>query len=156
MVVMGLLLLILGVIIFLPLIEILQKSFYAHAGSFVFLDNFIAYLREPRALSLIYNSLFISCVVTIIIVPIAFIFAYVVTVVALVLPFIICANVLVALGIMLVAALMIIAIFNYYYSVAKSESFKKRFMEMALLSFGVASISFFIGYLLKKFTGIEV
>lgn len=76
MVVMGLLLLILGVIIFLPLIEILQKSFYAHAGSFVFLDNFIAYLREPRALSLIYNSLFISCVVTIVIVPIAFIFAY--------------------------------------------------------------------------------
>ncbi len=83
-------------------------------------------------------------------------FAYVVTVVALVLPFIICSNVLVALGIMLVAALMIIAIFNYYYSVARSESFKKRFMEMALLSFGVAAISFLIGYLLKKFTGIEV
>jgi hypothetical protein len=57
---------------------------------------------------------------------------------------------------MLVAALLIIGIFNYYYSVARSESFKKRFMEMAILSFGVAAISFLIGFLLKKFTGIEV
>jgi len=81
--------------------------------------------------------------------------AYVITVVALVTPFILLSNVFVALGIMLFIALLIIGIFNYYYSVARSESFKKRFTEMAILSFGVATISFLIGYALKVFTGIE-
>lgn len=82
--------------------------------------------------------------------------AYIFTVIALVLPFIFIENVLVALGVMLVAALLIIALFNYYYSVARSESFRKRFTEMAILSFGVATLSFLIGYALKEFTGIEV
>lgn len=81
--------------------------------------------------------------------------AYVVTVVALVTPFILFSNVFIALSVMLLAALLIIGIFNYYYSVARSESFKKRFTEMAALSFGVATISFLIGYALKVFTGIE-
>lgn len=82
--------------------------------------------------------------------------AYIFTVVALVLPFIFISNVLVALGVMLAAALFIIALFNYYYAVARSESFRKRFTEMAILSFGVAALSFLIGYALKEFTGIEV
>ncbi|MDD4419757.1 MAG: rubrerythrin family protein, partial [Bacteroides graminisolvens] len=82
-------------------------------------------------------------------------FAYIVTVFALILPFILISNVLAALGLMLVAALIIIGLFNYYYAVAKSESFKKRFVEMAVLSFSVATVSFLIGYALKYFTGIE-
>ena len=81
--------------------------------------------------------------------------AYIFTVATLVSPFIFLSNVLAALGIMLVMALLIIALFNYYYSVARGESFKKRFTEMALLSFGVAAISFLIGFALKEFTGIE-
>ncbi len=81
--------------------------------------------------------------------------AYVITVVALVTPFILLSNVFIALAVMLIIALLIIAIFNYYYSVARSESFKRRFMEMAILSFGVAAVSFLIGYALKSFTGIE-
>ena len=44
---------------------------------------------------------------------------------------------------------------NYYYSVARGESFRKRFTEMAVLSFSVAGISFLIGYALKTFTGID-
>lgn len=83
-------------------------------------------------------------------------FAYIFTVIALVTSFIFISNVLVALGIMLVAALSIIALFNYYYSVARSESFRKRFTEMAVLSFSVAALSFLIGYALKEFTGIDV
>ncbi|MFV0405164.1 MAG: VIT1/CCC1 transporter family protein, partial [Bacteroides graminisolvens] len=75
--------------------------------------------------------------------------AYIITVVALVAPFIFIENVLVALGLMLVMALTIIALFNYYYAVARGESFKKRFLEMAILSFTVAGISFLIGYALK-------
>ncbi|WP_455666349.1 VIT1/CCC1 transporter family protein [Phocaeicola sp.] len=82
--------------------------------------------------------------------------AYVITVVALVMPFILISNVIMALCIMLLMALLIIALFNYYYSVARGESFKKRFTEMAVLSFSVAAISFLIGYALKAITGIEV
>lgn len=81
--------------------------------------------------------------------------AYLITVSLLVSPFIMFANVLLSLGVMLLFALLIIAIFNYYYSVAKDESFKKRFLEMAALSFGVAGVSFLIGYLLKVLTGID-
>lgn len=82
--------------------------------------------------------------------------AYIFTVVALIAPFVFISNVLIALGVMLVAALIIIALFNYYYSVARSESFRKRFTEMAVLSFSVAALSFLIGYALKVFTGIEI
>lgn len=81
--------------------------------------------------------------------------AYIITVVALVTPFILISNVIIALCIMLLMALLIIALFNYYYSVARGESFRKRFTEMAILSFSVAAISFLIGYALKTVTGIE-
>lgn len=81
--------------------------------------------------------------------------AYIITVVALVAPFIFIENVLIALGLMLFMALTIIALFNYYYAVARGESFKKRFLEMAILSFTVAGISFLIGYALKTLTGID-
>ncbi|WP_321332346.1 VIT1/CCC1 transporter family protein [uncultured Bacteroides sp.] len=81
--------------------------------------------------------------------------AYIITVVALVAPFILINNVLIALGVMLLMALLIIGLFNYYYAVARGESFKKRFTEMAVLSFSVAAVSFLIGYALKTFTGIE-
>ena len=81
--------------------------------------------------------------------------AYVITVVALVLPFVLIPNALIALAVMLAAALLIIALFNYYYAVARRESFRRRFTEMAVLSFSVAGISFLIGYLLKAVTGIE-
>lgn len=82
-------------------------------------------------------------------------FAYIVTVVALIAPFALIENVLIALAVMLATAILIIALFNYYYSVARSESFKKRFGEMALLSMGVALISFLIGILLKKLVGVD-
>ena len=81
--------------------------------------------------------------------------AYLFTVVILILPFLLLSNLFLSLGITLTSAVVIIAIFNYYYSVVKGESFKRRFSEMALISIGVAGISFGIGYLLKVFTGIE-
>lgn len=82
--------------------------------------------------------------------------AYVITVVVLILPFALLSNVYWALGICLFGALAIIAVFNYYYSVVKSESFKRRFAEMAIISLGIAAISFLIGYALRIFTGIEL
>lgn len=81
--------------------------------------------------------------------------AYIITVISLIAPFIIFSNVIVAMFIMFFMAILIIAVFNYYYSVARSDKFRKRFMEMATLSFSVAALSFVIGYLLKQFTGID-
>lgn len=81
--------------------------------------------------------------------------AYLITVIALVSPFILIDHALLALAVMLVMALLIIALFNYYYAMARGESFRKRFTEMAVLSFSVAAVSFLIGYLLKIFTGLD-
>lgn len=83
-------------------------------------------------------------------------FAYIITVMSLVSPFMWINNVLVALAVMLGIATLIIAVFNYYYAVARGESFRSRFTEMAILSFSVAGVSFLIGYLLKKFIGVDV
>lgn len=82
--------------------------------------------------------------------------AYIITVAVLILPFVLLSNVYWGLGICLFGALVIIAIFNYYYSVVKTESFKRRFTEMAIISIGIAAVSFLIGYALRAITGIQL
>ena len=59
------------------------------------------------------------------------------------------------LAIALSTAVLIIATFNYYISVAKGESFRRRFAEMAILSLSVAAFSFGIGYLIRLWLGVE-
>lgn len=81
--------------------------------------------------------------------------AYFITVVILILPFLLLGNVFISLGISLASAIGIIAFFNFYYSVVRDDSFKKRFAEMAIISLGVAGISFGIGFLLKHFMGVD-
>jgi VIT1/CCC1 family predicted Fe2+/Mn2+ transporter len=75
--------------------------------------------------------------------------AYVITVFALVAPYLVFSNVTCALISMLMAAFGIIAFFNFYLSVARDVSFKRGFFEMAGISATVALISYGIGYLLK-------
>ena len=82
--------------------------------------------------------------------------AYIITVALLVLPYLIIGNYILDLAIALTTAVIIIAVFNYYISVAKGESFRERFLEMAILSLSVAAFSFVIGYLIRKWLGIEV
>lgn len=82
--------------------------------------------------------------------------AYIITVALLVLPYLLIGNYILDLIIALTTAVIIIAVFNYYISVAKGESFRARFLEMALLSLSVATISFIIGYFIRKWLGIEV
>lgn len=82
--------------------------------------------------------------------------AYIITVTLLVLPYLLFENYYLDLGIALTTAVIIIAVFNYYISVAKGESFKERFLEMAGLSLGVATFSFVIGYFIRIWLGIEV
>ena len=82
--------------------------------------------------------------------------AYITTVTLLVLPYLLFDNYILDLVIALVTAVIIIAVFNYYISVAKGESFRARFLEMAGLSLSVAAISFIIGYFIRQWLGIEV
>lgn len=79
--------------------------------------------------------------------------AYLFTVVILISPFLLLSNVYVSLVVTIFAAMLIIAGFNFYYSVVKEESFKRRFLEMAIISFSVALVSFGIGFVLDKFLG---
>jgi VIT1/CCC1 family predicted Fe2+/Mn2+ transporter len=82
--------------------------------------------------------------------------AYIVTVLVLILPYLVLSNYYLCLACTLAAAILIIALFNYYISVARDEPFKKPFLEMAGLSLGVATFSFLVGYLLRSFFGIDV
>ena len=84
--------------------------------------------------------------------------AYLVTVVLLIAPYLIFSNemYITALICMLVTVILIIAGFTYYISVAKDEKFRPRFLEMSLISIGVAIISFGVGILAKKFLGIDL
>jgi VIT1/CCC1 family predicted Fe2+/Mn2+ transporter len=82
--------------------------------------------------------------------------AYIITVALLVLPYLLIENYILDLVIALTTAVIIIAVFNYYISVAKGESFRERFLEMAGLSLGVALFSFVIGYFIRQWLGIEI
>jgi VIT1/CCC1 family predicted Fe2+/Mn2+ transporter len=57
---------------------------------------------------------------------------------------------------MLILTVLIIASYTSYISIAKNLSFKKKFSEMAIISLGVAAISFIIGILVKYYFRIEI
>ena len=82
--------------------------------------------------------------------------AYIITVTLLVLPYLLIDNYIIDLIITLGIGVMIIAVFNYYISVAKDEPFRKSFLEMAGLSLGVASFSFIIGYFIRQWLGVDI
>jgi vacuolar iron transporter family protein len=82
--------------------------------------------------------------------------AYITTVALLVMPYLLFENYILDLVITMTIAVLIIAVFNYYISVAKGEPFRARFLEMAGLSLGVAAFSFIIGYLIRNWLGIDL
>lgn len=82
--------------------------------------------------------------------------AYILTVVLLVLPYLLLRSYYFALGCTLGMAVLIIAFFNYYISVAKDLSFRRRFFEMAALSLSVAAFSFGVGYVMRILFGVDV
>jgi len=57
---------------------------------------------------------------------------------------------------MLAVVILIIAGFTFYTSVAQDEPFFKRFAEMAVISVGVAVVSFIVGILAKMFLGVDL
>ena len=74
----------------------------------------------------------------------------------LIAPYLLFGNYFLDLAIVLVSAVLIIAAFNYYISVAKNEPFRERFLEMAGISLGVAAFSFLIGFLIREFLGLDI
>lgn len=81
--------------------------------------------------------------------------AYVVTVIILVLPYFLFKNIFFCLGLVVFGALLIVFVFTFYISVAKSLAFKKRFLEMVGISLSIAAINFGIGLAIRKFFRIE-
>ena len=84
--------------------------------------------------------------------------AYLITVVLLILPYLLLssAQYMIALACMLAVVILIILGFTYYTSVAQDQPFRSRFLEMALISVGVAVLSFVVGILAKKFLNIDL
>ena len=82
--------------------------------------------------------------------------AYLLTVIALIAPYVLLTNPLLALGVMLGIIVLIIAGFTYYTSVAQDLKFGTRFLEMAGISIAVAVISFGVGILAKQLLGVDI
>ena len=84
--------------------------------------------------------------------------AYLITVILLILPYILfsATQTLPALFCMLAIIVVIITAFTYYISVATDQKFLPRFLEMLLISVGVAVISFVVGILAKQVLGVDI
>lgn len=75
----GALCLVLVVIIALPLWSLLSKSFESSDGSFVGLSNYFTYFTTPTLFVSLQNSLIVAVVSTVIVIPLAFTYAYALT-----------------------------------------------------------------------------
>ena len=62
-----------------PLLSILLQALQGHDGEFIWFDNFVEYAKTPALLGSLWNSLWVSCAVMLIVVPLAFTFAYALT-----------------------------------------------------------------------------
>jgi len=82
--------------------------------------------------------------------------AYIIAVAVLIVPYLVLNDIYLSLALAFAGALVVIALFNFYVSVAQGVPFKSRFLEMAGLIFAVSGISFLAGLGIRYFFGIEV
>ncbi len=82
--------------------------------------------------------------------------AYIFAVVFLVAPYLIFSSPFVALIVAVIDSILVVFFYSYYISVANDQPFRKRFLEMVIMSTVVGLISFGLGYLVRIFFGIEV
>jgi len=82
--------------------------------------------------------------------------AYIFTVITLIFPFFFLSKPIFALGVSLMLAVLVIALFNFYTAVIKQRSFLLSFLKMAVISLSVALINFGIGFLVKKIFSIDL
>ena len=76
---LGLIALVLLVFLAAPLLAILQQALQDKTGQMIWFDNFVAYAQTPALLESLWNSIWVSSLVTLIAVPLAFGFAYALT-----------------------------------------------------------------------------
>lgn len=81
---------------------------------------------------------------------------YILTVTLLILPYLLLDKEYLCLAITIATGVLVIAVFNYYIAVARGEDFRKRFLEMAAVSLGVAAVSFVLSYFIRMWLGVEV
>ncbi len=81
---------------------------------------------------------------------------YILTVILLILPYLLLGSPGAALALTMSVAMAIILSFTFYVSVASDVPFLRRFAEMASIIFGVAALSFFIGWAVKALFGMEI
>jgi VIT1/CCC1 family predicted Fe2+/Mn2+ transporter len=82
--------------------------------------------------------------------------SYITAVIVLIIPFLVLNTPLAALGWTLGNALGLIFLFTFYSAVARKESMRDGFFEMAGISMGVAAVSFGIGLVVRQFLGVDV
>lgn len=82
--------------------------------------------------------------------------AYIFTVFVLVMPYLLTSNFYISLGWTILNAIIVIALFNYYISIARGYNFRRRFFEMAGISLGVALFSFVLGSLIRTWLGVDL
>jgi VIT1/CCC1 family predicted Fe2+/Mn2+ transporter len=80
--------------------------------------------------------------------------AYVLTVLLLISPFLIFTNIYLCLGVSILSGILVILLFTFYVSVTRNIPFRRRFLEMSLISLGVAGLSFAIGFLIRLFLNV--
>lgn len=80
---------------------------------------------------------------------------YLLTVFFLIFPYFLLTNYYACLGWTLCNSIGVILFFTFYLSVAKGVPFRRRFLEMAAISFGIAVFTFVLGFLLRVFFKIE-
>jgi VIT1/CCC1 family predicted Fe2+/Mn2+ transporter len=83
-------------------------------------------------------------------------FAYILTVLVLIAPYLLLPNIFYSLIATLALAVLIVAGYTFYIGVAKNLKFWPRFLEMAMISLAVAALSFGVGWLIRVVFGIEI
>ena len=74
-----LLCLVIVIAVFFPLLTIFFKSIQNKAGAFIGFSNYLEYFQTPALVTSITNTLFIGVVITIIVISLAFVYAYALT-----------------------------------------------------------------------------
>jgi vacuolar iron transporter family protein len=82
--------------------------------------------------------------------------AYLGAVLLLIFPYFVVESVYMALGWTVLNAILIILVFTYYSAVTHEENWGKKFLEMFVISLGVAVISFLVGFLIRIFVGMDI
>jgi VIT1/CCC1 family predicted Fe2+/Mn2+ transporter len=82
--------------------------------------------------------------------------AYILTVLFLILPYIVFFDIYLSLGIMILNSIIVISVITYYISIVQEIPLRKRFVEMAVISLGIAALAFMIGFFIQVSFNIQM